>query len=345
MIRLILSCAVVLTTALLVTLSATAAPAEAPGEPGIMCQERDDPDWRPRDDRPDPDEERPDPDREKWEKEHRERMAELRREIDRLHSDADKAKKHGKHDQAQELLREAKQLERKLHELERQDRRGPRPEMPPPLDPEKVEELKREIEEIRREAHEAKERGDHEEAEDLMREAEALERKLHARKGPPPEHDFSKEEIEEVLEWLQEHEPETLEKLERLREHEPGAYYHILRELFEKMRHMAKLRERDPEGYKRMVGIRKLDREIWKLAGEYKDADSEKAKEKIAAQLKEALAKLFDLKQAQHKAEIAELEREIAKLREIYKHNQEHKEKIVAERLKKLTGKNHDFDW
>jgi hypothetical protein len=40
-----------------------------------------------------------------------------------------------------------------------------------------------------------------------------------------------------------------------------------------------------------------------------------------------------------------ELEKELAKLREIYRRNQENKEEIIKERLKELTGKKRPFDW
>jgi DNA repair exonuclease SbcCD ATPase subunit len=286
----------------------------------------------------------PEIDRKEWDEERQERMEELREEIQDLRKEAEIAKGRRHHEKAKNLMHEVKELERELHEIEK-EKWPPRPKGPPPPSPEEVEKIKRQIHRLREEAREAEERGDEEAAEEKMRRAEELERKLRPPGRPHPGEKLSEDEIEEVLNWLEKHEPETLEKLERLREREPGAYYHFLRELREKMRDMDELRKRNPKEYKRLVELRKLDRKVWELIEEHKEADSDEDRAEIKGKLKDTLSKLFDLKQARHKAEIAELEKEIAKLKEIYKYNQEHKEQIINDRLKELTGKKRPFDW
>lgn len=333
--------------ALLLAFAATAeaAPALPGGEDGIYCQERDKPPRPPRGERPEREDERTGPDRPD---EVRRQMERLRREIEELRKKAELAKRHGEPAMVEDIMQEIKERERRLREMERRMRPGPerpRREGPPGPSPDEMEEIKREIQRLHEEARKAKERGDPDEAEELLRRAEEFERRLHRPEGPPPEREFSEEDMEKVVGWLEENEPETLEKLERLREHNPEAYYHFLRETFEKMMHMAEMQKRDPEGYKRMTEIRKLDRLVWELAEKHKHADSAEQKAEIAAKLEKTLSRMFDLKQAQHKAEIENLEKEVAKLKEIYDTNQQNKEAIIKERLRKLTGKNHSFDW
>ncbi len=333
---------------------ASAGPCGTTGNDRILCQDRpprEDDGPRRRDDRRDDlrRDDRPEPERAR---KLLDEMEKLRDEIGRMHEDADRARQRGDNAKAEELMKEKKKLERKLRELERQlPPKGPRPGPPlgegaPGMPPEEVEEIKREIQRLVEEAAKAKEQGEKEKAENLMREAKGLEERLRRERRPVrPEREFSEKDIEKVMKWLKENEPETLEKLEGLRKREPGAYYHFLHEVFMKMEQLEDLKKRDPEGYKRMVDIRKLDRKIWELVEKYKHTEGKEACDKIKAELKETLSKLFDLKQAQHKAEIAELEKEVSKLKEIYKHHQENKSEILEERLKELTGKKRSFDW
>jgi len=276
-----------------------------------------------------------------------ERMEKTRREIENLRRKAGMAKKHGQKEELEKLTHEIRRLEETLHELERQAHSlrpdGPRPERPH-MDPEQAEEMRRNIERLEREIEKARERGDEKRARELMREIEEIKRNWH-RPEEHPEPEFTEEDIARVLEWLEKNEPETLEKLERLRDREPDAYYHFLRELFGKMEHMEKMKEHDPEGYARMNEMHKLDRKIWELVKKQKESKTKEESEKIISQLKEALSRLFDLKQAQHKAEIEDLEKEVAKLKEFYQKNQDHKKEIIEERLKELSGKKRSFDW
>ena len=333
---------------------ASAAPNEERENDRILCQDRpprEDDGPRRRDDRRGDRkrDDKPEPDRA------RKILGEienLRREIDRLHEAAGEAEERGEHDKVAALREKAGQLERKIQDLERQlPPKGPRPgpphgEGPPRLSPEEVEDVKRKIQRLVEEAAAAKEQGEGERAEKLMHEAKELEEMLRRRHRPPrPERELSEKDIEKVMKWLRENEPEMLEKLEGFREREPGAYYHFLREVFMKMERMEEFKKRDPEGYKRMIETSKLDKKIWELMKKYKHAESDEARDKIKAELKQVLSRLFDLKQAQHKAEIEELEKEVAKLKEIYKHHKENKEQIIEERLKELTGKKKPFDW
>jgi hypothetical protein len=309
----------------------------------------DEPDQPPRRaDRPDPDAPRPGPGPEEVERQHRQRLEEMRRQLNAMREEARAAGERGEADRAEELTREADLLERKLREMERMGPRPPKPplEGQPGPPPEEIERLERKIQALHEEAMKAREAGDNDEAERLLREADELSNRLRPPRGEQePRRELTEEDIDKVLEWLKEYEPETLEKLNDLREREPDGYYHFLREMFGKMMRMEEMRERDPEGFKRMTDMRNANRKIWELAEKYRNTDDEEQKTKLEAQLKQALAQIFDLKQAQHKAEIEQLEKEVAKLKEIYERNQQRKDAIVTDRLKELTGKKGSFDW
>lgn len=279
-----------------------------------------------------------------------EHMQEIRREIEELKKMAEMARKKGQREKLEMAMQKIRQLENKLQDMERRVR-PPKPGMPPlegppPHEPRKAEELRRRLHEIEMKMAEAKKRKDLKLLEKLKRESEDISRMLEEfDRHRQPERELSEEEIDKVIEWLEKHEPETLEKLEQFREREPEAFYHFLREMFEKMQRMEEMRERDPQGYERMMETRKLEKQVWEQVEKYKHSMKPEDKKAIEAKLEEILSRLFDLKQAQHKAEIEQLEKEVTKLKEMYQKNLEHKKEIIQERVKELTGKKRPFDW
>ncbi len=76
-----------------------------------------------------------------------------------------------------------------------------------------------------------------------------------------------------------------------------------------------------------------LSQEADRLARQLFDAKTDADKEKVKARLSEALEKQFDARQKRHEGEIAALEAQMKKLRELVSKRQENRRDIVTRRL------------
>jgi hypothetical protein len=81
----------------------------------------------------------------------------------------------------------------------------------------------------------------------------------------------------------------------------------------------------------------KLIKQLGKAEGESKD--------KIKTQLTETLGKQFDLRQKRHEAEIAALEAQLKKLKELVQKRQENRREIIGKRLDQLVREADGLGW
>jgi hypothetical protein len=68
-------------------------------------------------------------------------------------------------------------------------------------------------------------------------------------------------------------------------------------------------------------------------------------KDKVKAKLAEAIDKQFDLRQKRHETEIAALENQIKKLKEMVQKRQENRKDIVSKRLDQLVRESEGLGW
>lgn len=68
-------------------------------------------------------------------------------------------------------------------------------------------------------------------------------------------------------------------------------------------------------------------------------------KDKIKAQLSEAIDKQFDLRQKRHESEITALENQLKKLKETVQKRQENRKDIVSKRLEQLIRESEGLGW
>jgi hypothetical protein len=81
------------------------------------------------------------------------------------------------------------------------------------------------------------------------------------------------------------------------------------------------------------------------LARQIVDAKTEVEKEKLKDALKETLNKQFDSRQKHHEKEIADLEAQLKKLKEMVAKRQENKKEIIDEKLKQLEREARGLGW
>ena len=81
----------------------------------------------------------------------------------------------------------------------------------------------------------------------------------------------------------------------------------------------------------------KLVKQLGKAEGENKD--------KIKSKLTDTLGKQFDVRQKRHEAEIAALEAQIKKLKEMVQKRQENRREIIGKRLDQLVREAEGLGW
>ena len=93
----------------------------------------------------------------------------------------------------------------------------------------------------------------------------------------------------------------------------------------------------DPEMFKLFQQEAELDRETRQLAGEFREAPTDK-KDEVKKKLQETVAKHFEVRQQRRAMELKRLETELTRLRDsIEKRNQE-KQQIIDRRVSELLG-------
>ena len=148
--------------------------------------------------------------------------------------------------------------------------------------------------------------------------------------------------------------PDLLEEIEKRRKAYPEAMDAYLAQLADHFQEVDKLRGEDNALYDRMVrqekrqcDVRKLSREIQRLAKTPKNEPKNVAEQRLA-QLKESRLKLrnlleqaFDEAQQQQLIQINQLESEVRDLRRLATDRSKNRKYILQERFRTLTGE----DW
>ena len=161
-------------------------------------------------------------------------------------------------------------------------------------------------------------------------------------------------EAEAMLGYYRANAPDLLEEIEKRRKAYPEAMDAYLAQLADHFQEVDKLRGEDNALYDRMVrqekrqcDVRKLSREIQRLAKTPKN-EPKNVEEQRLAQLKESRLKLrnlleqaFDEAQQQQLIQINQLESEVRDLRRLATDRSKNRKYILQERFRTLTGE----DW
>ena len=161
-------------------------------------------------------------------------------------------------------------------------------------------------------------------------------------------------EVDAMLGYYRANAPDLLEEIEKRRKAYPEAMDAYLAQLADHFQEVDKLRGEDNALYDRMVrqekrqcDVRKLSREIQRLAKTPKDEPKNVAEQRLA-QLKESRLKLrnlleqaFDEAQQQQLIQINQLESEVRDLRRLATDRSKNRKYILQERFRTLTGE----DW
>jgi hypothetical protein len=81
------------------------------------------------------------------------------------------------------------------------------------------------------------------------------------------------------------------------------------------------------------------------LARQLGEAKSDSERDKLKAKLGEALEKQFEQRQKRHETEIAELEAQVKKLKDLVSRRQENRREIIARRLEQVQRESQGLGW
>ena len=95
--------------------------------------------------------------------------------------------------------------------------------------------------------------------------------------------------------------------------------------------------EDEPQLAKQFLAFNALEMQCELCGHIIQESRNKEIKEKLSAQLKELLPKLFELKMTLYKAEIQELEQELKEMQQLYKKRQDMKDKILEIKFLRLT--------
>jgi hypothetical protein len=156
---------------------------------------------------------------------------------------------------------------------------------------------------------------------------------------------LTQDEEKAALEYLKEQNPEMALYLMNLRENRPMLYRRVLSRYAYEIRALHRIRESDPERYRRLLEEKKMEWESRMIVNRFRGAETEEEKQTIRMELKELLGRQFDLRQLNRIAEIQKLERRLEELKSQNEERMKNKEKIVDQRLNALLGDNEKFKW
>lgn len=101
----------------------------------------------------------------------------------------------------------------------------------------------------------------------------------------------------------------------------------------------------DGEAHKLMESEANSEREARRLVEEYAHTDNETQRAKIKSKLSEVLDKQFDLQQKRREMEVAQIEAQLKKLRELMRKRSEARQTIVEKRLDQLLREAEGLGW
>lgn len=168
----------------------------------------------------------------------------------------------------------------------------------------------------------------------------------HAGRGPG-EHDphrngpITETEERQIVEFVKAYMPQHYDRLIDLRDTNPRRYRITLRFLRPRVQKLQAMPEATRKAHLREV---KLKVQIYKTTRAYRSADSDGEKLQIRQQLHDLLAEQFDIEQNIQAHRLKQLEEQLQRLKDELKHRNEHREKIITDRLEDiLSGERPDW--
>ena len=119
----------------------------------------------------------------------------------------------------------------------------------------------------------------------------------------------------------------------------------MLRAISAQAREMRELKQRDPERFRQQQQMAEMERHSVELGQKIRRAADDETKKSAAAELKELLSKLFDLRQVEREKSLQQLEREVKEVREALEKRKARRDEMIQHRFDQLTGRAELMEW
>lgn len=148
-----------------------------------------------------------------------------------------------------------------------------------------------------------------------------------------------------ILEKIKAEEPEEIEPLRQEKLKNPRRYEEQLAKLWDDVRRLEKFKRENPARYNNLKRQLQLERNCRTLAQKYRQSNDAAGKSQARADLRNCLAELFTLREAERAEKVTELEQELAELREMLAFRAKNKDKVIEKRLNEMIGESEKLEW
>jgi len=162
---------------------------------------------------------------------------------------------------------------------------------------------------------------------------------------PPAGVKLSEDELETLMEFYQQIDPDIRLKLAKLKLEEAYLYQHKIAHLYHEQEYLSRLEKELPERYKEAIEMRRLEAGTEKMAELYHRSDDEAEQKKIESDLRATLGQLFDLREKEKVQEIDRIRGRLERLEQEMKERRKNRDMIITNRLNELTGKRSYYEW
>ena len=179
--------------------------------------------------------------------------------------------------------------------------------------------------------------------------------------GPPPEEvggpgpqgrmrhwmsrPVSEEEERGALEFVRQFSEERARDLERQKTVFPQRYNMAIRRILWMQSRMREVAPSDSVAWQRMRRTFALEAEVEGLAARYRESTDRDEQQQTRERLLEKLRVLFDLREAEKRAEIRRMERRLEHLRLVVEQRARNRGTIVERRAERLLGERDALEW
>lgn len=148
----------------------------------------------------------------------------------------------------------------------------------------------------------------------------------------------------EVLELAKENFAAKMQEIEKLTSVRPNEAVEQMTQVVYELVELLKVKQSYPELFENRIKQMRLEKEAARYARQARLAEGSKRGEALT-RLKEALARIFEVKQEVIRMDLARMESELRRLERMVKKRDENKDLIIERRIRQLLGETAQVEW
>jgi hypothetical protein len=115
--------------------------------------------------------------------------------------------------------------------------------------------------------------------------------------------------------------------------------------LAQELRDLIRIRDENPAALPRVLEMRELERNSWKMGERIQQTDNDEEKAKLTDELHKTLDQLFDYRQEERRREMERLRAELENLESKVKSLDERRDEAIEKKIRELVGQGEELDW